>query len=153
MLSGVQLHIDAVAAGDLVEQRVALINGSNSLSDEAKRQQGYFLKAFCWMAALDPFCGQAIQLEPGLTLHLNRSREKIDGNELPGVRTDSEGWLVLEGRFYRDGVRLATVETKSGNPLWPLMLRNVPAHGSGPWENFRPQVLEALLHVGRSWPQ
>jgi len=151
VIDGVQSHIDAVAGGEAIEDRLALIANSNWLTDEAKRVQSYFLKSFCWMAALDPLCGTTISLSGGLTLTLNRRREEITGHELPGVRTDSNGWLVIEGRFVQDGRRLPGYQ---GNcPLWPLMMRNVPARGAGPWQNFRPQVLEHLDYVGQSWPR
>lgn len=149
-LDGVQSHIDAVSAGECVEDRLALIEQSNWLSDEQKRLWTYFVKAFCWMAALDPLCGGEIELAPGLALRLNRRREAIEGDELPGVRTDSDGWLVIEGALMRDGRELARRDGL--NPRWPLMLRNVPAQGPGPWENFRPQALEALRQIGLAWP-
>jgi hypothetical protein len=149
VLDGIQPHIDAVASGEAIESRLELIRGSNFLNDEAKRVQGYFLKSFCLAAALEPLCGRRIELAPGLEIELNRSRKEIEGNELPGVRADSKGWLVVEGRYFRDGRRCADHDKV---PLWPLMIRNAPVKGSGPWENFQPQALELLRQAGESWP-
>lgn len=152
MLDGIQAHIDAVAVGEPVEQRIAQIVSSNFLSEDARRTQLFFLKSFCWAAALEPLCGQDVVLSKELTLRLNRSRMQIEGRELPGVRVDSDGWLVIEGRLFRAGKPLRDTDDK-GNPLWPIMMRNVPARGPGPWENFRPQVLLHLDYAGRAWPR
>lgn len=149
MLDGIQAHIDAVASGEAIEHRLDLIRGSNYLGDESKRVQGYFLKSFCLAAALEPLCGQRVELAPDLAIELNKPRKELEGNELPGVRADSQGWLVVEGRFYRGSRRCA--DWKDG-PLWPLMIRNAPVRGSGPWENFRPQALELLRQAGEQWP-
>ncbi len=152
MLDGIQAHIDAVAAGESVEQRLTLINGSNVLSEEAKRRQGYFLKSFCLAAGIEPFCGGIVQLADGLTLHLNKPRRDLSGNELPGVRVDGFGDLVIEGDFYRSGQRCARTDAR-GFPLWPLILRNAPCSGAGPWENFRSQALSLLKDAGEQWPR
>ncbi len=156
MLDGIQSHIDAVAAGETVESRLALIAGSNSLGVEAKRTQSYFLKAFCLAAALEPICGTAVELDRGLMIELRKPRHLLEGNELPGARADSEGWLVVEGAFSRDGKRCADFQwdkQKGLIPLWPLMLRDPPVRGPGPFENFRPQALELLRQAGEQWPQ
>lgn len=151
MLDGIQPHIDAVSRGERVEDRLALIQGSNVLSEEAKRTQGHFLKSFCLAAALEPFCGGIVQLAEGLTLHLNKSRKDLQSRELPGVRVDGFGDLVIEGEFYRNGKPCARYA--KGSPLWPLILRNARCFGSGPWENFRPQALSLLKDAGEQWPR
>lgn len=151
MLDGIQPHIDAVGRGETVEQRLSLIHGSNVLTVEAKRRQAYFLKAFCLASALEPLCGKKIELRENLYLKLFNPRHLLTGSQLPGVRADGGGWLVIEGIFWRDGRRCASFDDKH-NPLWPLMLRNPPCSGSGPWENFRPQALSLLKHEGERWP-
>ena len=150
LLDGVQDHIDAVANGETIAARLDLIAASNHLSDDAKRVQGYFVKAWCWQEAIDPLCGSTVLLGNGLALRLNRHRSQIEGNELPGVRVDHDGWLVIEGDFLLFGAPLPRL-SRVNDPLWPLMLRNVPARGAGPYENFRPQVLDALTHIGWGW--
>lgn len=152
IFEGVQDHIDAISAGiDTVERRLQLIRGSNYLNDDAKLKQSYFVKSFCLAAALEPLAGTVIELGDDLLLQLGPSRKALQGNELPGVRTDYNGDLVVEGEFFRKGKRCARFDER-GFPLWPLIITDAPCTGSGPWENFRPQALELLRHAGEIWP-
>jgi hypothetical protein len=150
-LAGIEAHIDAVAAGETVEARLDLIRGSNILNDAARRTQAYFLKASCLAAGLEPLCGTRIDLAPDIALELGRSRLVVKGRERPGVHVDSAGWLVIEGRFIRH--KPCRDFDAKGFPLWPLMFRNPPCFGVGPWENFRPQALELLRRAGERWPK
>lgn len=151
LLDGVQDHIDAVARGERVEERIRLLRGSNLLDDEGKRVQEGFLKSFCLAAALEPYCDSEIDLGDGLRLRLNKARRDLENGELPGVRVDSFGDLVIEGDFIRDGKEGKRFD-KYGLPRWPLIVRNAPVFGSGPWENFREQVFEVLRQAGSDWP-
>lgn len=151
MYSDVQAHIDAILAGELVEDRLAMIRGSNILDEEDKRRAGYLLKSWCLLAAIYPLCGLEVDLGDGLHLRLNKPSHEIRGNELPGVRIDGYGDLVIEGDYIKDG-RPNARYAKNGNPLWPLILRNVPVQGAGPPENFRSHALQLLADAGKQWP-
>lgn len=149
-MNSVQMHIDAVIAGERVEDRLALIRGSNVLDDDERRMMSYFLKSWCLLAAIYPLCGREIDLGEGLRLRLNKPSHEIRGNELPGVRIDGYGDLVIEGDYIKDG-RPKARYAKNGNPLWPLILRNVPIAGAGPPENFRSHALQLLADTGKQW--
>lgn len=151
MYSDVQAHIDAVLAGERVEDRLAMIRGSNILDEDGKRRVSYFVKSWCLLAAIYPLCGQEVDLGDGLRIRLNKPSHEINGNELPGVRLDGYGDLVIEGDYTKDG-KPNERYAKNGNPLWPLILRNVPVSGAGPPENFREQALRLLTDVGKQWP-
>lgn len=141
MLRGIKLHIDAVARGETVEDRLRLIAGSNRLSNEAKLRQSYFLKSFCLAAAIEPYCGDVLELGDGISIALNRARKDIEGNEWPGTRVDGFGDWNVVGLFFRE---------KQPKPIsMPLLIRNAPVFGSGPWENFLPQAKRILADVVR----
>ena len=147
-----QDHIDAISAGvDTVERRLQLIRDSNYLSDGAKQKWSYFVKSFCLAAALEPLAGSVIELGDDLLLQLGPSRAALQDGELPGVRTDYNGDLVVEGEFFRNGKRCARFDER-GFPLWPLIVTNPPCEGSGPWEEFLPQALDLLRDIGERWP-
>lgn len=152
MLENVKSHIDAIMRGESVEQRLSLIEQSNILIYEAKLVQVSFLKSFCLAGALEPLCSSLINLGNGIELYLNNPRKHLVGRELPGVRVDSYGDLVIEGKFYRTGRRCADFNSE-GFPLWPLIIRNAPVSGRGPFENFQPQALEILRQAGEQWPR
>jgi hypothetical protein len=150
-LDGIQDHIDAVAIGDFIEDRLALIRGSNFLDNEARQVQMYFLKAFCLCAALEPLCGSEIDLGDGYSIRLRKKRHEIEHDgDLPGARVDGNGWLVIEGQYCKDG-RIGDRFDKCGYPLWPFMVRNPPVQGSGPWGNFLPQALDLLRQGAEVW--
>lgn len=151
-LHGIQAHVDAVYAGEAVDDRIRLIYGSNELDERHKWLWQNFLKSFCLYGSLEPLQGTLVDFGDGLTLKLNRRHEDLEGNELPGARVDHMGDLVIEGHWFRDGVGLARRGTK-GEPLWPLILRDAPARGTGPWHNFQPQALALLKDIGLSWPR
>lgn len=148
---GIQSHIDAIIAGEKVEDRVNIIRSSNYLTKEAKKRQEYFVKSFCFMAALTPYCGKIIKLTPKLALELCQSKENIKSGQVPGVRIDRYGDLVIEGRFINNGNFCADYN-EQGFPLWPLIIRNAPVLGAGPCENFLPQALCILKEIGKKWP-
>lgn len=153
-LNGIHDHIHAVMNGEEVDFRLALIAGSNSLTDEAKRDQKHFLKAFCIFAALEELAGdeRRIDLGGGYVFYLGRPRMAIENDgEVPGVRVDGDGWLVLEGRFSRDGRYGLRYHRETGQPLWPLMIMNPPVTGPGPWPNFRRQAFQILRTHAEEW--
>lgn len=150
-LHGVMAHCDAVGEGEKVEDRLRLIWQSNSLSDDQKWRWGNYLKSFCLYAALLPHCGSRIWLG-NCTLRLEASiaQAEKDG-DLPGVRVDHWGDLVLEGCFYRHGSWNRRYDEK-GYPLWPLIIRDAPVCGPGPWKNFEGQAFKLLNDIGLAWP-
>ena len=150
-LEGIQDHVDALFAGDPIQERVALIERSNFLSQDDIQLHRAFLQAYAIVCALEPLCKTVIDLGDGFTLRLNKNSREIKNGQLPGVRADGHGWAVLEGEFRYNGRRGLRYDPK-GFPLWPLMIRNLPLNGTIPWEDFRPQIFFALRMIAERWP-
>jgi hypothetical protein len=138
---GLNEHIHSIMNGDSIESRLTLINQSNHLSDEGKEFQRYFLKSFCLMAAITPYCGKTLDLGDGVTLELGNPREELKDNEWPGTRVDQVGDWNVYGRYYKNG-QFVYVNM-------PLLIRNAPVFGSGPWENFLEQAKFILKDIVR----
>lgn len=149
-LEGIQDHLDAVLNGDNVDARLAIIRGSNALDDIAKARQSDYLKAFCIGGAIHPLCGEVIDLGDGYSIKLNPPSSRIESGGLPGVRVDSDGWLVIEGE-YRHYDRVGLREDERGFPLWPFMIRNGVVHGKGPPKNFLSYALDLLRQGAEVW--
>lgn len=136
--------------GERVEDRLALIRNSNWLTDEHKWLHQNCVKNYCLLAFLNRLCGTTIDLGDGLSIRLNRPSSLIKDGELPGTRMDHMGDLVIEGEYFKDGKKSRRFDDK-GYPLWPLIIRDPPVTGAGPWENFQAMAFKVLRDGARQW--